>query len=126
MVSLGEDAAGHRKTLGHYPTDLLDQLIGIVASATLVTYALYTVDERTLVAHGLVTPEALEAGQGILSPVLLTFPFVIYGLARYLYLVYHRELGGSPTTTLLKDPPSLLNGVLYMATVMAVFRWFAL
>jgi 4-hydroxybenzoate polyprenyltransferase len=124
VVSLGEDAEGHRLTLGHYPVSLLDQLIGIVSAAALVTYALYTVDRRTLLAHHLVDPAlAADPSKGILSPLLLTLPFVIYGLARYLYLVYHREQGGSPTTTLLRDVPSLVNGLLYAASVVAIFKF---
>lgn len=118
VVSLGDGAAAHRTILAEYPAALLDQLIGIAASGTLVTYALYTVDERTVIAHGLVW-------HGRAQPILaVTIPFVIFGVFRYLLLVYGRREGGSPTSTLLQDRPSLVNGVLYLAVVLAIFRAF--
>jgi 4-hydroxybenzoate polyprenyltransferase len=113
VVSLGGDAAAHRAILADYPPALLDQLIGCATACTLVTYALYTVDERTIRFHHL-TP----------APILaVTVPFVIFGMFRYLFLVYRREHGGSPTTTLLRDVPLLVNGVVYVATVFAVLRF---
>jgi 4-hydroxybenzoate polyprenyltransferase len=116
VVSLGDGAVGHRAILADYPEALLDQLIGAAASATLVTYALYTVDKETAAAHGLVW-------EGRPMPLLaLTLPFVIFGVFRYLYLVYRRQEGGSPTVTLLRDRQSLLNGVLYLAAVFTIFR----
>lgn len=119
VVSLGDGASAHRAILADYPPALLDQLIGIAATGTLVTYVLYTVDDRTIRAHALVW-------DGRPVPALLaTVPFVIYGVFRYLLLVYGREQGGSPTTTLLRDVPSLVNGALYLAAVLAVFAAFA-
>lgn len=118
VVSLGEGAVGHRAILADYPEALLDQLIGAATSGTLVTYALYTVDERTVRTHGLFV-------DGRPSPVLAaTIPFVIYGVFRYLFLVYRREGGGSPTATLTRDVPSLVNGAAYLVTVLALFAYF--
>jgi 4-hydroxybenzoate polyprenyltransferase len=118
VMSLGDGAAGHRATLADYPPALLDQLISAATSATLVTYALYTVDQKTLEMHGF-----LFNGRPV--PVLAaTIPFVIYGVFRYLFLVYRRDQGGSPTVTLLRDVPSLVNGVLYLGTVVALFLKF--
>lgn len=116
VTSLGEGAAAHREILAHYPERLLDQLISAAASATLVTYALYTVDEATARAHHLVR------GDAALPILAITIPFVIYGVFRYLYLVYRNDAGGSPTVTLLRDVPSLVNGALYLAVVLAIFR----
>jgi 4-hydroxybenzoate polyprenyltransferase len=118
VVSLGEGASAHRSILAEYPPALLDQLIGAATAATLVSYTLYTVDARTVEAHGLV-----RNGEPV-PALLLTVPFVIYGIFRYLYLVYGRREGGSPTSTLLRDVPSLANGLLYLATVLTVFRIF--
>ena len=115
VVSLAGDATAHRAILAEYPPELLDQLIGSATACTLVTYALYTVDERTIRFHHL-SP----------APVLaVTLPFVIFGMFRYLFLVYRRDGGGSPTTTLLRDVPLIVNGVLYVATVFAVFKFAA-
>lgn len=119
VVSLGDDAAGHREALANYPTALLDQLISVATSATLVTYALYTTDAATVEAHRFRV-------DGHDAPVLaVTIPFVIYGVFRYLFLVYRRDAGGSPTSTLLRDVPSLVNGALYLATVIGAFLLFA-
>ena len=113
VISLGDTAAAHRAILADYPAALLDQFIGAVMACTLVTYALYTVDERTIRAHHL-KPEPILA---------ITLPFVIFGMFRYLLLVYRREGGGSPTSTLLRDVPMMVNGVLYAATVFAVLKF---
>ncbi len=113
VMSLGTDAASHRAILADYPPALLDQLIGSATACTLVTYALYTVDERTIAFHNL-TPKPILAA---------TLPFVIFGMFRYLYLVYRRDGGGSPTVTLLRDVPTLVNGALYGAVVFSIFRF---
>jgi 4-hydroxybenzoate polyprenyltransferase len=113
VVSLGGDAAAHRAILAEYPPALLDQLIGTATACTLVTYALYTVDRRTIEVHRL-RPEPVLA---------VTLPFVIFGMFRYLFLVYRREGGGSPTSTLVRDVPLMVDGVLYVATVLAVFHF---
>lgn len=119
VTSLGDGASGHRAALADYPLALLDQLISVATSATLVTYALYTVDELTAQSH------RLPMAQGGFPVLTVTIPFVIYGLFRYLFLVYRRGLGGSPTSTLAKDPLSLANGALYGLTVMVIFRMAA-
>lgn len=113
VVSLGAEAAAHRAILAEYPPALLDQLIGAATACTLVTYALYTVDERTIRFHALAPKPVLAA----------TLPFVIFGVFRYLFLVYRRDGGGSPTATLLRDVPTLVNGVLYGAAVFAILRY---
>ena len=100
--------------LGNYPPALLNQLIGAATSGTLVTYALYTVDVRTLEVHG------LEDAGGV-PPLALTVVFVIYGMFRYLFLVYRKDGGGDPGTTLLRDWPSLVNVLLYLIVVVIMF-----
>lgn len=117
VVSLGDDATRHRATLADYPTAFLDQLISAVTACTLVSYTLYTVDPRTAAAHHLMRNEQPMAYLAV------TTPFVVFGLFRYLFLVHRRDGGGSPTSTLLRDGPLVLNGVLYAATVAAVLHF---
>ncbi|MFO8072160.1 MAG: decaprenyl-phosphate phosphoribosyltransferase [Polyangia bacterium] len=118
VVLLGERAREHRRVLAHYSTAFLDQMISIVTAATVVSYALYTVDDRTVVLVG--------------SRLLLfSVPFVLYGIFRYLYLVYHGSSGGDPTRTVLTDIPMLVNGALWAALCTAVILfgdeiWLAL
>jgi 4-hydroxybenzoate polyprenyltransferase len=86
-----EHAAGtHRRVLDDYSPALLDQLVSICTSATIICYALYTI---------LGAPN----GGDMLNPMIWTLPFVIFGIFRYLYLVYRREEGGAPEQTLLHD-----------------------
>jgi len=115
VVSLGAEAALHRPILGAYSVAFLDQTIGALTAATIVGYTLYTVDDRTAAVH------RFDSDDG-LPPLLLTVPFVIYGLFRYLYLVHHRDGGGSPTATLLHDRPSLANGLLFLVVALAILR----
>ena len=118
VVSLGDGAAGHRAALAEYTLPFVDQLIAVATAGTLVTYALYTVDERTIRAHGLTLdgrPSAVLAA---------TIPFVIFGVFRYLHMVHRRDGGGDPGATLSRDVPSLVNGLAYLGAVVAIFRAF--
>jgi len=101
------NAENHRKVLSHYTRRFLDQMITIVASATLVAYCVYTVD-----------PETVRKFHTHLMP--LTIPFVLYGIFRYLYLVHKHQEGESPSRTLFTDPPLLINIVLWGSTCVAI------
>ncbi len=95
IVLLGDAAVQHRKVLREYSLPFLDQLIGIVTAATIVSYSIYTL-----------SPEVTDR-LGSRS-MILTLPFVIYGIFRYLFLVHFREKGGSPSRDLLADGPLLI------------------
>ncbi|MGD8353813.1 MAG: decaprenyl-phosphate phosphoribosyltransferase [Pseudomonadota bacterium] len=103
MVLMGEGAGEHRSILREYSIPLLDQLIGIVTAATIVCYAIYTL-----------TPEVTHRLGS--RYMILTLPFVLYGIFRYLYLVHVHEKGGSPTRDLLSDTPLLLSILLWTLT----------
>ena len=105
----GERAEGQRATLGWYTTPLLDQLIAIVAPSTLLAYTLYTFTAPNL-------PEN--------HAMMLTIPFVVYGLFRYMYLVHAKELGESPEDILLTDVPLMGSIVLWLATAAAILVIF--
>ena len=107
-LSLLESQAGqHRRSLNDYSAQFLDQVIAIVTSGALVSYALYTM-----------SPEVTEK---LGTPHLnLTIPFVLYGLLRYLYLVYNKGQGGDTATTLLRDFPLQITCLLWMLTLCAV------
>lgn len=106
LVCLEGEAVNHRKILQEYTPELLDQMILITSSCTLMAYMLYTFLSQT--------------GQGH-RYMMMTIPFVLYGLFRYLYLVHTRNLGGSPESVLLEDKPLMVDIILYMATVALVF-----
>ena len=103
----GEYASESRPMLRNYNSQLLDQLIAIVSAATLVSYSLYTLWPDTVEKFG-------TRGMGF------TIPFVIFGLFRYLDLVYRHEKGGRPEQILLTDPPLLIDIALYGATVIVI------
>lgn len=100
LTLLGENAHSHRKILQEYSPHLLDQMIGVVTASTLMAYALYTMAPETRAKFGT-------------SYMILTIPFVIYGIFRYLYLIHHKDQGGSPTQLLVNDKPILLNVILW-------------
>jgi 4-hydroxybenzoate polyprenyltransferase len=108
ITLLAEDAASHRASLEQYNLHFLDQLIGLVTTSTLVSYTLYTFEAQTALAGG---------------RMLLTVPFVFYFIARYLYLIHVRKLGGAPDELLLKDGPLLVNSVLWALTVVVLIYW---
>jgi 4-hydroxybenzoate polyprenyltransferase len=101
-IELLQDGAGdHRKILDEYSPELLQQMSTTVTAATLMAYGLYT-----FTADGL--PEN--------HSMMLTIPFVLYGIFRYLYLVDAKKEGGSPEEVLLRDVPILLTLVGWIAT----------
>jgi 4-hydroxybenzoate polyprenyltransferase len=110
LILLGEKARFHREILQEYSPQLLDQMIGVVTASTLMAYALYTMAPETKVKFGT-------------SYMILTIPFVIYGIFRYLYLVYKKDQGGDPTALLITDKPILLNVVLWgLVSIGVIYR----
>ncbi len=107
MESLGNNggAEAHRPALQHYTREYVDQLIGVVAPATLVAYTLYTFTAENLPAN---------------NAMMLTIPFVVYGLFRYLFLIHRRNMGGAPEEILLTDVPLLLNIVGWLGTAILI------
>lgn len=89
IVTLESAAGQHRANLEEYSVAMLDQIITIVSAAMLIAYSLYTFDASNV-------PDS--------HAMMLTVPFVAYGLFRYLYLVYRKGEGGSPEVLLVKDP----------------------
>lgn len=99
-----------RESLARYDERLLDQLIAIVSAATVVCYALYTLWPDTVEKFGT-------------ARLALTIPFVIFGLFRYLDLVYRHEKGDRPEQILLTDLPLLADLALYGLTVLLLLRF---
>jgi 4-hydroxybenzoate polyprenyltransferase len=110
LVLLEDGAADHRRILYEYSTGLLDQMISIVTTATLIAYILYTVSAETVAKFGS-------------DKLKYTIPFVLYGIFRYLYIIYQKNEGGSPETALLNDRPILFTVVLYGLAVCIVLLY---
>jgi 4-hydroxybenzoate polyprenyltransferase len=103
---LAEEANSHRKSLSGYTLPLLDQLILIVSSSAIITYSLYTFSAPNL-------PED--------HTMMLTIPFVIYGIFRYLYLLQVKQVGGEPEEVLLTDRPLQASIILWIVAVVIIF-----
>jgi 4-hydroxybenzoate polyprenyltransferase len=111
--SLARDAAAHRPILAEYSESFLDQMISVVTASTVTAYALYTM-----------SPETVAKFHTRLLP--LTLPFVLYGIFRYLYLLYRRDLGGNPSDLFVNDRALLLDALLWMLATFAIIygsRW---
>jgi hypothetical protein len=102
---LGEDAGNHRAILDEYNLELIDRLIDIVAAAALVAYSLYTFMAEGLPRNNL---------------MMLTIPFALYGIFRYLFLIHVRQEGGAPEEIFIRDRPMQLTLILWAAVVYLV------
>jgi 4-hydroxybenzoate polyprenyltransferase len=107
LTLLAEGATDHRRILEEYSPYLLDQMIGVVTSSTLIAYTVYATSSDT----------AARLGTAKLG---LTIPFVLYGIFRYLYLVHQKSGGGSPARMLLADRPLLGCVALWAASVVVL------
>ncbi len=96
-----------RKVLEHYSVDFTEQLCTICASGFVISYALYTVSDRTVKMFGT-------------ENLIFTTPFVLYGVFRYLYLLHKKNLGENPTEVILTDIPMILNFVGYALAMFVI------
>lgn len=108
LADAGPGAAAHREALSGYDARLLDLQIAVTAASTLVCYAIYSLSGETAERFG-------TRGLG------LTIPFVVFGLFRYMDLVYSRGAGGRPEKILLTDRILIATIAGYLLTVLAVF-----
>ena len=106
LTSLNERAGHHRRVLDGYTITFLDQLITIVSSTTVVAYSFYTFSAPNLPAD---------------HSMMLTIPFVLYGIFRYLYLIQVQQAGGAPEELLLSDRPLQLTILCFGILVFIIF-----
>jgi 4-hydroxybenzoate polyprenyltransferase len=112
LFSAGDNSQAHRSILSEYSLPLLDNLINVIATATLIAYTLYTFS--TGVA---------EANVPTNNSMMLTIPFVAYGIMRYLYLIHVRGDGKAPEEILIRDWPLRINIFLWLITGSSVLIW---
>lgn len=109
LLLLEEGAGGHRRNLDEYTGPLLDDLITIVAGATIIAYSLYTFF-ATAVPHN--------------HAMMLTIPFVLYGVFRYLLLIHKTDFSGAPEEAVWKDIPLLSDLVLWAASAALILHLY--
>jgi len=97
-------AKDHRETLQYYNIQLLDIILTICSATAIGTYSLYTMADETVLRFGN-------------QRLIITSPFVMYGIFRYLFLIYTQNEGGDPTKFLIKDIPTIINGILWILSV---------
>ncbi len=105
ITLLAGAASGQRPVLDHYSPAFLDQMINVVTASAVVSYALYAV-----------APETVRKFET--ENLVYTIPLVLYGIFRYLYLMYQRPGERNPTEAILKDPPFLANILLWGLAVL--------
>lgn len=105
LMLLEAGAGSHRAVLDEYSATLLEEIIAVVTSATVMAYALYTFNAENLPAN---------------HAMMFTIPFVLYAVFRYLYLVYRKGEGGSPEEALFADRPLLVCILLWALTSIAI------
>jgi 4-hydroxybenzoate polyprenyltransferase len=103
LILLSESAGSHRRNLQEYTLHLLDQLLVVVVTCTLISYSLYTFQ-----------------GENASHALMLTIPLVLYGIFRYLYLVYVKLEGDRPDELLWRDPQLLATVILWGLVVAAL------
>ena len=108
----GKNSKSQRLILSEYNLPLLDSLINVVATATLISYTLYAFSTGVT-----------EANVPNNHSMMLTIPFVAYGIMRYLYLIHVKELGENPEEILFKDRPLMLNILFWLMTGSSVLMW---
>ena len=100
-LSEHDDIAATRKVLVFYSKEFTDQMATVAAAAVIICYALYTVASRTVTVFGT-------------ENLIYTTPFVVFGIFRYMYLVYMNKQGENTTEVLIKDLPMIINIILYV------------
>ena len=107
LVLLQGNAGSHRTSLNDYSIEFLDAMMTICGGTAVLTYALYTMAEDTVSRFGT-------------RSLLITLPFVVYGVFRYLFMVHKRKEGGDPVQLLFRDRASVSNILLWILAVCAV------
>jgi 4-hydroxybenzoate polyprenyltransferase len=117
-----QDIKKVRPTLGHYPESLLQSYTTMFATATWLTYALFAFNQPAITPNTFfqivfynLTPRVTDV-----KWLMVTIPFVIYGVMRYLYLIFERKEGESPERVLLSDMPLLTCVIIWGVLVFGV------
>jgi 4-hydroxybenzoate polyprenyltransferase len=109
LLTLADAANSHRRSLDEYTEGFLDEMGHVVATGALIAYSLYTFSAPNLPKD---------------HTMMLTIPFVIYGLFRYQYLIHVKGEGGAPEMLVYRDPPLLLDLILWGVTVILIMYVF--
>jgi len=125
LTLLSGIAASHRKTLLSYPVQLLDGLVFMMATATLITYSLFTFNAPENIQKEFFSaflPRTLDSPKML----MLTIPIVVYGVFRYLYLIFEKSEGESPEKVLITDRPLFFSVLSWIILVIFILYFFSI
>lgn len=111
LILLEHGAGEHRRILNEYSVPMLDQMLSIVTASIIMAYSMTTFS-------------APAVPQKPYPVLMITIPFVVYGLFRYIYLIYQRDGGGSPDELVLKDKPLAVSILSWGVTVLFILFFF--
>lgn len=120
LTLMGPQAPSHRDILSHYPTLLLDGYTFIMATATLLTYSLFTFNETHVNSGKRLVLEFLPPTISSPKWLMASIPLVVYGVFRYLYILYEKREGEAPERVLLSDIPLLVTVFLWVLIILLV------
>lgn len=106
-IVLAERSIKYRKTLSGYTPDFLNQLLSITAGMTIISYALYTIDQKTI-------------NHFQTSRLIYTLPLVVFGIFRYFHIIYNKSSGEDPTEIFLTDKPIILTSIIWMIVFLVI------
>lgn len=107
---LQKEAGNHRKSLSNYNLPLLEAMLLISGGASILTYSLYTISAETINHIG--TPN-----------LIYSTLFVVFGVFRYLYLLYVKAEGGDPARLVISDIPFIINGILWICSILFIIYY---
>jgi 4-hydroxybenzoate polyprenyltransferase len=111
LILLEQGAGHHRRILNEYSVPMLDHMMSIVTACIIMAYSMTTFS-------------APAVPQEPYPALMITIPFVVYGLFRYLYLIYQKDGGGSPDELVVKDMPLALDIIVWAMTVLVIMFLF--
>lgn len=110
-IANSPDASDQRTVLKDYSLNFIDQIAAMTGSGVILSYALYSVADRTVQSFGT-------------ERLVFTTMFVIFGIFRYMYLVYKKDKGENVIEVLLTDPPMIINLILYVASSLFIIYFY--
>ena len=120
LTLLSNVAPKHRTTLSHYPSQLLDGITFMMATAALITYSLFTFNQPELSVNRKLIIEALPITLSSPKWLMITIPIVVYALFRYLYIIYEKKKGDAPAEVLISDKPLLTTTIIWLLAVISL------
>ncbi len=128
LTLMQSQASRHRETLLHYPENLLDILTSMFANSAWLTYAFFAFLQPPIITRQNITffLGGLNLPFGQAKYLMATIPIVIYGVMRYLYIIYEKKEGESPERVLITDKPLLISVILWLIMVIGIIYYLGI